>query len=331
MFVPSNWIQYVTKVLDDYCRAPDRFGPEYDQLFDKLVCTEQAESWDEFCRWSSELDGWGFRGQREAGWPLQTSLERVIRVAYFHGNNGGHHNLDRETEGQELLRRFQEQAPRYIHSLPPKDDMGSWLALMQHYGAPTRLLDWTDSAYVALYFAIEKQGAIPAIWAIDLNWLERRGRELLTSKGLPPVPFALEPRRHCLNAVLSAKKMPLIVRIDPLENNPRMVVQRGFFLWKLFEETPFFDQILTSMIIHPEIPSLPVIRKLKVPSEQRVQFLERLGGMDIHRTALFPVGHNGTQRLEVFCHSLKLNLQKKVSLEEEQASQELRDWRETHA
>jgi hypothetical protein len=51
-----------------------------------------------------------------------------------------------------LLRRFKRQAHHYISNPPEENDPLEWLALMQHYGAPTRLLDWTYSFFVALYF-----------------------------------------------------------------------------------------------------------------------------------------------------------------------------------
>jgi hypothetical protein len=147
----------VQKCLDEYKRASDRFGRQYDELFNCFIWTEPepAVSLDSIRNWLSELNGsWSFRGQRESTWTLQTSLDREITV--FH--NSGHYPLpDRQEEENELLFRFQQQVHNYVRHLPSTDDRASWLALMQHYGVPTRLLDWTQSPYVALYFAVEEK------------------------------------------------------------------------------------------------------------------------------------------------------------------------------
>ncbi len=94
----------------------------------------------------------------------------------------GHFHLEREPEICELLFRFQQQAHQYTAQLPPDDDLpSSWYAIMQHYGVPTRFLDWTKSAYVGLYFAVEEEPSEDgcAVWAIDMEWLEDKARKLL--------------------------------------------------------------------------------------------------------------------------------------------------------
>jgi len=87
---------------------------------------------------------WIFRGQSKGDWLLVTSLERA--TSWAPGSL---------TENI-ISDAFRRQAHNYVasHSLP-KDTL-EWWALMHHHGAPTRLLDWTESAYVAAFFALDE-------------------------------------------------------------------------------------------------------------------------------------------------------------------------------
>jgi hypothetical protein len=49
----------------------------------------------------------------------------------------------------------------------PTDNYFEWLAIMQHYGSPTRLLDFTESIFIATYFAVVESDSDPAICAIN--------------------------------------------------------------------------------------------------------------------------------------------------------------------
>ncbi len=104
---------------------------------------------------------WVFRGQRRASWTLGTSLDRNKSL------------FDRDVTERVAIKQFRRGAHHYLASTPPLADPQPWLALMQHDGVPTRLLDWTHSPNVAAYFAFEE--AFPdeedacAIWMLNLG------------------------------------------------------------------------------------------------------------------------------------------------------------------
>jgi len=316
----THWYQKLEKFVEEIKKPGARNMPDYwhqyDTCFEKaFVFTEPrpATSWSCFQDWVGDLSGhWGYRGQRESRWTLQTTLDRMARVHYSGKNCEGHYALDRRDVERDLLVQFRQQAHQYIRHLPSDSDLASWFALMQHYGVPTRLLDWTESPYVAMYFAVEEEAQDDpkrsAVWAIDLEWLEKRMQETLKLKS----GGITASNRNSQNNLLDQSEIPLVARIDPAIANERMFAQQGFFLWKLLETTPFFDQILMSMMIHPELVERPVLRKLEVAAELRMEFLEVLRSMNIHRASLFP-------GLDGFCQFLKIGLEIKVRREAMQA------------
>ncbi len=110
----------------------------------------------------------------DSRWELKTSLER-------------HTPAEMKPSDAEikLLFAFKRRAHTYLQpqNIPAQDNAGEWLALMPHFGAPTRLLDVTESPYVAVYFAIEEAGQdveACAVWAINRFWcLEAVGDAIL--------------------------------------------------------------------------------------------------------------------------------------------------------
>jgi hypothetical protein len=310
MPTPPDWSDRLREFLKGWNTRDDAYIGH--NPFSNFVLTEEASSWDEFLAWLGELDGtWCFRGQRDATWYLDTSLDRAVKKEVSTPTSSGYWHLDREAEGRELLFRFQQQAHQYIPALPAAADLCSWFALMQHHGVPTRFLDWTKSAYPALYFAFEEEPpeAGCAVWAIDLEWLEAKARELL-----PEAPdLASEDssvRAECVNGLLGQTEKPVIIRVDPAQLNARMVAQQGFFLCKLFHQATF-SIILMGMMSNPKVadeptvPDHPVVRRLILKRELRIPFLKYLRTMNIHRASLFP-------GLDGFGQSLKLDLEIKV-------------------
>ncbi|HET6423118.1 MAG TPA: FRG domain-containing protein [Planctomycetaceae bacterium] len=86
-----------------------------------------------------------FRGQSNAAWMYESGISRLF-------DRGSKARRRIEIERQ-LLADFKRNAARFVDPIP-KDDW-HWLAIAQHHGVPTRLLDWTRDPLVALFFASE--------------------------------------------------------------------------------------------------------------------------------------------------------------------------------
>jgi hypothetical protein len=164
---------------------------------------------------------------------------------------------------------------------------------------------------VAMYFAFEderpEKHQRSAVWAIDLDWLKAKGRELLNPDAAMSANPDLGSRSEYVNQLLGEER-PVIVLVNPKQMNRRMGTQQGIFLCKLIQQATF-NQILMSMMMHSKTTDRPVIRKLEVGKDQCIKFLKNLREMNIHHASLFP-------GLDGFGRSLKLDLEIKVKDEE---------------
>jgi len=120
MPIPPDWSQNLTTFVAEWKRKSENgeyFGDEYlgDKPFHRFVVVDRVESWDSFLRWIDELnDRWVFRGQREASWSLETSLDRAVTREQSSLNSYSLWHLDRKTEMQPLLYRFRQYAHTYL-------------------------------------------------------------------------------------------------------------------------------------------------------------------------------------------------------------------------
>lgn len=123
-----------------------------------------------------------FRGQGSPDWPLISSFDRWFR------DRGGIRS-QKQRASERLLELFQEEAQRTEDQRFDWHDPKQRLALAQHYGVPTRLLDWTESPYIAAFFAFAGIVESPdldksvVIWCLDRRnaiWTAEHGVELLS-------------------------------------------------------------------------------------------------------------------------------------------------------
>ena len=113
-------------------------------------------SWSELAGYAEAMAGepWIFRGESSTRNPLRPGAGRV-------SDDLGPRRTQRFTERdeREALERFKRDALPFLeYRLPPDHDL-EWLAIAQHYGMQTRLLDWTESLLIAAFFAVEGAGA----------------------------------------------------------------------------------------------------------------------------------------------------------------------------
>lgn len=181
-----------------------------------------------------------FRGVRD---PSHTLVPSIGRYKF-----AGDPNLGR-TE-RRLFRLFKEAALPYL-SFSPRNDW-EWLAVAQHHGIPTRLLDWTTSPLVAAYFAVEQPHDNDSIIYIYT------GRDTVDEKELAGDPLQIKKIR----------------RFRPPHLSPRVIAQGSVFTIHPAPREPFVDDKYVGF--------------LRIPQAARRDFKRALFKCGIKRGTLFP-------------------------------------------
>jgi FRG domain len=210
-----------------------------------MVTTVRINTWAEARALADVLspDLWAFRGQESSEWDLSTTLQRAGQ------QEGGTNPLLSSIEDQ-IVEAFQRRAHHYLPGPPPLENLIEWLALIQHYGGPTRLLDFTHSFYVAAFFAIEKATAESAVWCVDTYELYRAATSKLgldTNRTF--VPYWQVSYRTGLVAqeIIKNKRHSAYERFvfeaQPFRLNERLAVQQGVFLCPLSVDVPLMESL----------------------------------------------------------------------------------------
>jgi hypothetical protein len=239
---------------------PPRSTITRSDLSDVVRAAQEAKELFEETTW--------WRGHASAAWRLEAGVYRWI------GENPARSRSAEST----LIGHFMSRAPPRSHRpCPAADDHFGWLFLAQHYGLPTRLLDWTENPLVAAYFAVIDHPADDGcIWGLSPRGLSG---VLADSNGL--VMMQHPHAKMIAKAAITGTTGPPYrnaIAIDGQEIDPRMLAQMSRFT------------------VHPvNAPlerlyrkSAKWLRKFIIPKDAKTKMREQLSAFGIRPSNLFP-------------------------------------------
>lgn len=185
---------------------------------------------------------WVFRGQGDKDWALSTRFERD--AARYNCNSYFFQNRERY-----ILKEFQRRAHHFEPKLPDLSNPVEWLSFLQHYGGSTRLLDFTDSFYIAAFFAMETSIVDSAIWAVNLNNLTKSPKFVGQRLEKSPYEIIVEQHKAMANSYIEAEDggEDLVLVIDPFLQHDRLWIQQGSFLFPCNRESSFEKNLCATL------------------------------------------------------------------------------------
>jgi len=254
------------------------------------IPTIRVSSWTQLIEelyrdsWDSRIERFRspfvYRGMVNACANLTTSLMRL---------GEGHENLAR-IEGH-LLRNF----TKYAHSESPgAKSIWHWLALAQHHGLQTRLLDWTFSPFVGIHFATEDPARFEgdaAIWCVNLNRTNELLPEVLRSAAgeVGSNVFTVEMLNDIvptLEVFEELAKHEFVLFMEPPSLDARIVNQYALFSLMSSPSARLDDWLER----HPG-----TARRVIIPASLRWEVRDKLDQANINERMLFP-GLDGLSR-----------------------------------
>jgi len=197
-----------------------------------------------------------------------------------------------------IAREFMRRAHHHLTDVPAprglsdEADHLEWLALMQHHGAPTRLLDWTYSLYVATHFACQRasrEGGEPAVWMVNTEWCLQASVAKCQEVGVSVGALANRPMRaagyaEAYDYLLSGVFPPSVWPVNPFRLNERLTLKRGVFLLGA-DATKTFAENLTSL---PDCYQREHVICFVIPSDQVSKVQRMLHEANVTDATLFP-------------------------------------------
>lgn len=204
-----------------------------------------------------------FRGQSDISWTLSPGILRLVKT----------------TSESSLLTRFKQSAAMLINK-STKDDF-DWLFLMQHYGVPTRLLDWSESPLAALYFAVhdrindDKDGAL---WLLKPTELNKIANISTAEKNFIPSFDDEELGNYSVKTLSSNPRNKLApIATIATRNSTRIQAQLGVFTIHHLDTKPIEEFCVNNEVI-----------KLNIPSSSKAKLREELSLLEVNKFTLFP-------------------------------------------
>ena len=227
-------------------------------------------------------ENWIFRGHANGSWDMRSSLERELESRKINKFFTGEIE-DLMLKGAKKSTQLQER-----YNLEDEDAF-SWLSLLQHYGCKTRLVDFTESFDVALYFATsqllepDKERENPdyryreaAVWAISTKRLDEQIKKYQEEH---EVQYSdQEIKERLVNNAISYKDRYKdsdqfnVVCGKPKTTNDRIDAQNGLFVFPLDISIPFQENLSKALGLTGQkepIPKLSTFRDIKQSQENR--------------------------------------------------------------
>lgn len=269
-----------------------------------------ASSWKSARELAEHLVLWHFRGQEDASWDLQSSAERA-RKDNYEIQAPPRLEIDLEQIEAEFLYEMKRRVYHYIPHPPADSDNLEWLALLQHYGCPTRLLDFTHSFYVAAFFSVETATTDSVIWAVDHSKIDlclNTKLDLDTMLRSMDLSDVNKRKIEVVEDYIGEEKRDhnLIVDVEPVHLSERVSIQQGLFLFPLNASSTFMTNLLSTFdvsreefrqananpissddVTHEQITSASII-KLILPKGCHATTIFDLKEMNITAATLFP-------------------------------------------
>jgi hypothetical protein len=239
--------------------------------------TIQINSWSELMdrlytdSWNSELErfrsGYVYRGLQDSNYILTTTLNRL-----------GESHLEKH-----LLRNFR----KYSQIDTSFRSVWNWMALAQHHGLPTRLLDWTYSPLVALHFStanflnFEKDGVIYAMNYVDTKaYLPDKLKSVIREEGSHIFTAEmLERAAESLHELHRLKESGFAVFFEPPSLDQRIVNQ-----YAVFSMMSDPNLIISEWVRDKEIRFFRII----IPAKLKWEIRDKLDQANINERVLFP-------------------------------------------